>query len=181
VVASVDDAGELLTRLRPDAVVAAWVPGDSAPAMLLAELADASGTPVLLVGDAPSTAELNALLRAGVRGVLLPEASGDELAIALRAVIQGLVVLEPLVGRALAAATPLASALDAGPEESLTDREQEVLQLLALGLPNKTIATRLHISEHTVKFHVGSILAKLDAASRTEAVTRAARRGLLVL
>jgi DNA-binding NarL/FixJ family response regulator len=50
-----------------------------------------------------------------------------------------------------------------------------------LGLPNKTIARRLGVSEHTVKFHVGSILAKLEASSRTEAVTRAARRGLLAL
>ena len=66
-------------------------------------------------------------------------------------------------------------------DEPLTEREQEVLGLVALGLPNKTIAARLHISEHTVKFHVGSILAKLDAGSRTEAVTRAARRGLLTL
>jgi DNA-binding NarL/FixJ family response regulator len=56
-----------------------------------------------------------------------------------------------------------------------------VLELLALGLPNKTIAQRLRISEHTAKFHVGSIMAKLGAASRTEAVALAARRGLLVL
>jgi DNA-binding NarL/FixJ family response regulator len=65
--------------------------------------------------------------------------------------------------------------------EPLTERETEVLELLALGLPNKTIAQRLRISEHTAKFHVGSIMAKLGAASRTEAVALAARRGLLVL
>ena len=64
---------------------------------------------------------------------------------------------------------------------ALTEREQEVLRLVALGLPNKGIALDLGISEHTVKFHVGSILGKLDAGSRTEAVMTAARRGLLAL
>ena len=66
-------------------------------------------------------------------------------------------------------------------EEPLTEREREVLDLMALGLPNKTIAARLGISEHTVKFHVGSVMAKLGAASRTEAVTHAIRQGLLAL
>ena len=66
-------------------------------------------------------------------------------------------------------------------EEPLTAREREVLQLLAQGIPNKQIAQRLGISEHTVKFHVSAIMTKLGAASRTEAVTTAARRGLLLL
>ncbi|MCI0846819.1 MAG: response regulator transcription factor, partial [Chloroflexi bacterium] len=57
----------------------------------------------------------------------------------------------------------------------------QALRLLAEGLPNKTIATRLGISEHTVKFHVNSILGKLGAQSRTEAVTRATRLGLILL
>ena len=65
--------------------------------------------------------------------------------------------------------------------EALTPREQEVIHLLAEGLPNKTIADRLHISEHTVKFHVNAILSKLGAQSRTEAVVRATRLGLLLL
>ena len=65
--------------------------------------------------------------------------------------------------------------------EALTPRELEVLRLLAQGLPSKTIAGRLAISEHTVKFHVGAIMGKLGAASRTEAVTLAIRRGLVAL
>jgi len=68
-----------------------------------------------------------------------------------------------------------------GEVASITDRERDVLALLATGLPNKAIARRLDISEHTVKFHVGSLLSKLDAQSRTEAVTIAARQGLLTL
>ncbi len=65
--------------------------------------------------------------------------------------------------------------------EALTPREVEVLRLLAQGLPSKAIASQLRISEHTVKFHVGSIMGKLGAASRTEAVTLAIRRGLIAL
>jgi DNA-binding NarL/FixJ family response regulator len=70
---------------------------------------------------------------------------------------------------------------DATPGESLSAREQQVLELLAEGLPNKAIATRLGISDQTVKFHVASIAAKLGAANRTEAVRLALRRGLLTL
>jgi len=65
--------------------------------------------------------------------------------------------------------------------EALTARERDVLQLVAEGLQNRQIAARLYLSPHTVKFHVASILAKLGAASRTEAVTLAARRGELIL
>lgn len=70
---------------------------------------------------------------------------------------------------------------DVLPAEELTPRELQVLQLVAEGLPNKAIAQRLHISEHTVKFHVAAILSKLDAHTRTEAVTRAVRQGLIIL
>lgn len=67
------------------------------------------------------------------------------------------------------------------PDEALTTREREVLELLSQGLPNKLIARRLQISEHTVKFHVSSIYAKLGASSRTDAVSRGVRRGLITL
>lgn len=71
---------------------------------------------------------------------------------------------------------------DATPaEEPLTARELEVLDLIAEGLPNKAIAARLSISEHTVKFHVSSICGKLGAENRTDAVRRAVRRGLITL
>jgi DNA-binding NarL/FixJ family response regulator len=67
------------------------------------------------------------------------------------------------------------------PDEALTAREREVLELLSRGLPNKLIARRLQISEHTVKFHVSAIYAKLGASSRTDAVSRGVRRGLITL
>ena len=112
---------------------------------------------------------------------LLKDAGADEILAALRAVTRGLVVLDPAIARLTTFRTP--AVVRTGDElgEALTERESEVLQLLSLGLPNKTIASRLGISEHTAKFHVGSIMAKLGAASRTEAVAQAARRGLLIL
>ena len=76
---------------------------------------------------------------------------------------------------------PHQTELAAGAGEPLTPRERDVLQLMAKGLPNKLIAVRLSISQHTAKFHVSAIMTKLGAASRTEAVTIGARRGLLIL
>ena len=101
---------------------------------------------------------------------------------AVRAASLGFVAVGPDVAR-LPPLDPQPSfpALDAAAIDALSDREREVLGLLAEGLANKRIAQALQISEHTVKFHVSAILSKLGAASRTEAVTLAARRGLLAL
>lgn len=108
------------------------------------------------------------------------EAESAEIAGALRAVAAGLIALDPIFLPRWSA--PLSeNTEDALPGETLTAREREVLQLLSQGLPNKTVAARLGISQHTVKFHVASILAKLGATSRTEAVTIGARRGYILL
>jgi DNA-binding NarL/FixJ family response regulator len=121
-------------------------------------------------------------------GALPRDAGQDEIIAALDAVGSGLVVLDRRLAREFltirqtaTAAASLQYAEESGVTENLTARELEVLQLLAEGLPNKLIAQRLHITEHTAKFHVSSIMLKLGAASRTEAVTLAARRGLLLL
>ena len=111
------------------------------------------------------------------------DADAGSLIAAVRAVAHGLTALDPALIVAAgvhvhARAHPEATA-SAG--EPLTVRERQVLELVAAGLPNKAIARELAISEHTVKFHVGSLLAKLGAASRTEAVTIATRRGLLAV
>jgi DNA-binding NarL/FixJ family response regulator len=111
---------------------------------------------------------------------LLWDTGSEELIGAIRAVLQGLVVLHPAASEALLG--DVASLPSAGQAaEPLTPREREVLHLLAQGLPSKTIASRLRLSEHTIKFHIGSIMTKLGAASRTEAVTLALRRGLIAL
>lgn len=120
-------------------------------------------------------------LRAGVRAVLPRNISSDELVAGLDAVAAGLIVLDPAEANAMFLAAELTSSPLAELVEPLTPRENEVLQMLASGLANKEIAARLAISEHTVKFHVASILGKLGAASRTEAVTIGIRRGLVLL
>ncbi|HEY7475609.1 MAG TPA: response regulator transcription factor [Vicinamibacterales bacterium] len=86
-----------------------------------------------------------------------------------------------LVAHTNGRAEPIVHDADRIPPEALTPRELEVLALLAEGLPNKSIARRLDISDQTVKFHVASIYGKLGAANRTDAVRRAVRRGLVVL
>ena len=115
---------------------------------------------------------------AAARAWLATDASEEALSAAVTAVAAGLTVIDPVLGAV--APEALSGDLDGDPV-ALTEREQDVLELLAAGLPNKGIGRDLGISEHTVKYHVGSLLSKLDAQSRTEAVTVAARRGLLTL
>ncbi len=141
-----------------------------------------SGAPemgVLLLSGDPDEGFAREALQTGVRGYLLRDVSPEEIVEAVRAVSQGFTVLHPATTRALLARPAAQPATGAG--EPLSARELEVLRLLAQGLPSKSIAARLQISEHTVKFHVGSILGKLGAASRTEAVSTAIRRGLIAL
>lgn len=110
------------------------------------------------------------------------DADALQIAAAIRAVSSGLIVLDPAVGPILRPHEgPASSQHGERRDDTLTAREREVLQWMAAGLPNKNIAARLNVSLHTVKFHVASILAKLGAGSRTEAVTIAARRGYILL
>ncbi|MDP9380383.1 MAG: response regulator transcription factor [Chloroflexota bacterium] len=115
------------------------------------------------------------------RGYLRRDATQEEVLSAVRTVANGLTVVDPARLQELLATSERRRTAPMASGETLTPRELEVLQLIADGLPNKTIATQLGISEHTAKFHVSSVLAKLGAFSRTEAVSTAARRGLLVL
>jgi NarL family two-component system response regulator YdfI len=109
------------------------------------------------------------------------DVSRDQLVAAHEAVAAGLIVLHPAEADAMSPAAETASRPLADLAEPLTSRESEVLQMLASGVANKEIAARLTISEHTVKFHVASILGKLGAGSRTEAVSIGIRRGLVLL
>jgi NarL family two-component system response regulator YdfI len=136
---------------------------------------------VVILSDRSEPGRLAEALRAGVRAILPGDMSPDQIVAGLEAAAAGLIVLNPAeVGAMFPAAEPASSPL-AELIEPLTPRESEVLQMLASGLANKEIATRLAISDHTVKFHVASILGKLGAASRTEAVTLGIRRGLVLL
>jgi two-component system, NarL family, response regulator YdfI len=136
---------------------------------------------IVILSDRSEPMLVADLLRAGVRALLPGDMSPDQIVAGLEAAAAGLIVLNPAeVGAMFPAAEPASSPL-AELIEPLTPRESEVLQMLASGLANKEIATRLAISDHTVKFHVASILGKLGAASRTEAVTLGIRRGLVLL
>ena len=111
-------------------------------------------------------------------GVVPPDAPPEELAAAVAAAGQGLIVLpKTLTERLLQEPAPTVGELS----ETLTAREREVLDLLGRGFSNKLIARELHISEHTVKFHISSLYAKLGVNNRAEAVSRGARHGLISL
>ncbi len=136
---------------------------------------------VVLVENAHG-AWITSLLREGTAAVLPRDATADAITATVQAVAAGLTVLPRETLRALLPPPPIARSQPPQPSlPSLTAREIEVLQLLAEGVGNKTIARDLGISDHTVKFHVASIMTKLNAASRTEAVTLGARLGLILL
>ncbi len=134
--------------------------------------------PVVLLFDRADSALISSALRAGIRGAISWDATPHEIESAVQAVNEGLVVATPAaIAGLLPDAPPFAEEL----AEPLSTRELEVLELVAEGLSNKLIAHGLNISEHTVKTHVASIFAKLGASSRTEAVSQAIRRGLVML
>ena len=117
-------------------------------------------------------------LRAGAKGYLLKGAPREELFNAVRVVHTGGSLLQPVVASRLLERFSEAVPLMAAPEQ-LTPRELEVLAWVAQGHPNKEIAERLAISQRTVKFHVSSIMGKMGAANRTEAVALAVQHGLI--
>jgi DNA-binding NarL/FixJ family response regulator len=139
---------------------------------------DASRVPSVALVDDPREAWAGDVLggdERGARAVLSRDASPEEIVAAIVAVAAGLIAVQP---RALSGG--------GGPDgrregERLTSREIDVLGELARGASNKAIAARLGISEHTVKFHIASIFAKLAVSSRTEAVTHGVRLGLIML
>ncbi len=158
---------------RAPAVILWDVGGAVRAGMAAARWAELTAPVVALAADAGQAADA---LRAGARSVIARSAAPEALAAAVVSTARGLVVLDP----------SLAGGFVRPPEspdgaEPLTPREREVLALLAEGLANKAIAARLGISEHTAKFHVNAILAKLGVESRAEAIVRAARLGLVVL
>ena len=140
--------------------------------------------PRLALVDAKELEDGLEALRAGFAAILPRDAEREALAIAIKAMVSGLSVLpQALAARLIEPDAPAddPSAAAIAPSARLTPRELEVLAKMADGASNKAIARALDISFHTAKFHVAAILAKLDADSRTEAVTRAAQLGLVML
>ncbi len=163
-----------------DVFVIQW-PAGSDPARTRESLPD--GSAILFVGS-PGGFPTGGGPREGAHGsgptgFVGTDVEAETLAAAVQALAAGLSVFDASASAMLRFAPGSANAEQS--DVSLTPRELEVLEAIALGLPNKGIALRLGISEHTAKFHVGSILAELNAASRTEAVMIATRKGLLAL
>ena len=185
-VASIDELTDQLSELSVDAIL---IDSTGEPLEPFLDSLIASGLAcdfsVVLLAEAASPVASAEALRAGVRAILPNDISPDQLVAALRAAASGLLVLHPAqvpapVNSGFAGSSARTNGLDEL-AEPLTPRESEVLQMLASGLGNKEIAAKLKISEHTVKFYVASILGKLGAATRTEAVALGIRRGLVLL
>ena len=134
-----------------------------------------SGAPIVLLTEPAWSTEA---LRLGVRAMIPPDAPSGEIVAAIHAAANGLAAVDPHDLEGWLTTTVGSIAAEPGP---LTPREREVLRMMAEGAANKTIAWKLSISEHTAKFHVASILSKLNAGTRAEAVALGMKRGLILL
>ncbi len=172
--------GRAIERHQPDALIVdlGW-PADAMRAQLSQIESD---IPVLALTDEDERARIAPLLAMlsvfPQFALLRRDCHPDIIVAAVEALAGGLTVLDPRLSVAL---TQAAAAMPEPPQNPLSAREAEVLQLLAQGLTNRAIALELDITQHTVKFHVNAIMSKLGAQSRTEAVVRATRLGLIVL
>jgi DNA-binding NarL/FixJ family response regulator len=170
---------ELAASLHPDVILLDLEMPQMDGVAALQKIRAANNAVRAIVFTAFDTDErILAAVQAGAQGYLLKGAPREELFNAIRVVHSGGSLLQPVV------ASKLLRQVSTPPQslpEPLTNREFQVLQALAKGLQNKEIAAHLVITERTVKFHVGSIMAKLGAGNRTEALALAAQLGLVEL
>jgi two-component system, NarL family, nitrate/nitrite response regulator NarL len=160
------------------AEVALWDAGVDA-SKILSRLGELRSLPMPVVAVVSDASHVAPAIAAGARGVVLRDQVGPGIHAALAAVRSGLTVMDTELASSLVPNQP-------PPREpkgrgELTERERQVVQLLAEGLSNKLIADRLGISDHTAKFHVNGVMMKLGASTRTEAVVEGMRRGLVRL
>ena len=156
---------------EPDIVV--WDVSESPERLTLLQHIDAPVIAIVATDDAAGLAWSH-----GARGILSRNVGRASLAAAIRAAAEGLTVINTPLAQAIVSS---GGVLSSPTTDTLTPRELQILQLVAAGMTNKSIASELGVSEHTVKFHVNSILGKLDAQSRTQAVTIATKLGLIRL
>ena len=172
---SIDMAAAQLEELEPD-VVLLDLESISDESM---SLASESGAARVILADAENLAVIN---HPGVRAILPRDASPEEIIAAVQAVATGLIVAHPDAFEYLLSRIRSAERRElAFSDPILSPREIEILRMIAEGLGNKEIASKLSISDHTVKFHISSIFAKLGAANRAEAVTLGIRQGLIMV
>jgi len=189
--ASDEDLPVAIATHRPDAIVwdLGWDPTDSLENLLqyteqneinerddIRDSAAGAIVPILALLAEPE--QSRAIPSGSVQGLMVRDVAAAPLTSGLRAMVAGLLVFSPEFEGYL---LPEESSFSHELVEPLTPRELEVLQLIAEGLANKAIARQLNISDHTVKFHITSLYGKLDVSSRTEAVVRATRLGLILL
>jgi two-component system, NarL family, response regulator YdfI len=174
-----------ISLLETDAADVLLIEGQVEQSILqqLTELAIDDPIPaIVILTRATKQRELAQMLALGIRGILPYSASSGEIVAAIRAAAEGLSVFHSDFQHDL-----FDDRLGSRPDidrqelEPLTPREQEVLALLSQGLSNRAIAAHLHLSEHTIKFHMSAIFEKLNASSRTEAVAIGIRQGLIML
>ncbi len=178
---SIDSFDDNLSLHKPDVVIwdTGWDADDAVLRNITAVISDLPEPATPIIALIPEAEQGVPVFETGVRGLLLRNAEIEQLAAAINAVVSGLSVLDDTI----------ASHMQTQPNdiqsdihvENLTPREIEVLELVAEGLSNKGIAHELSISDSTVKFHINSVLNKLTAQSRTEAVVRAMRLGIIKL
>ena len=171
---------EAARELRPDVVLMDLLmpemDGIAATAAIRAEL---PGVEVVALTSFVEEARVTAALEAGAAGFILKDADADDVAEAIRAAHRGEVHLDPAVASIVARRVREKATETTGDDEALTSREHEVLGLVARGLSNREIATRLAITERTARTHVSNILGKLGLASRTQAALYAVEHGLV--
>ena len=179
------DLNAALRQFAPEVVL---VDGSDIPVARLLSGANASAAAdlpspsVVALLEPVRRADIVRALQAGVRAVLARDAHPREITAALEAAHGGLAVFSPeFLDLLVPASAEMSGDGDLPPGEPLSERESEVLALMAEGAGNKEIAARLRISENTAKFHVSAILNKLGAATRTEAVTRGYKEGLILM
>jgi NarL family two-component system response regulator LiaR len=166
-------------RLRPDVVLRDRVrPGGGGVDASARIREEGDGPAVLVLTSFAGDDQVLPAVRAGASGYLLKDVDGAELEAAIRTVAQGGALLDPHVAGTVMDEVARPGRRGALDVETLTPREREVLSLLAQGLTNRELASRLFVSEKTVKTHVSSILSKLHLADRTQAALFAVRHGL---
>jgi two-component system NarL family response regulator len=177
------EAVEKVFEFEPDVVLLdVRMPGNGGIEACTAIKEKAPGTRILILTASNEESDLFAAIKAGASGYLLKDSPTEEIAEAVRLVHSGQSMIPPHMASLLIAEFSRLSnepAKDAAPGPRLTDRELEVLALVARGKANKEIATMLFISENTVKNHVRNILEKLQLHSRVEAALYAMRRNLI--
>jgi two-component system, NarL family, response regulator YdfI len=173
--ADLDSLGSAVEGCQPDIILLDL--GDSTQTAAWEKLSCLSAATQIPIALYDWDGDLDAAIRAGVRGILPDTSTELELCAAIVAIANGWVVMSPSAMDSL----DLREKVAIDPVRLLTPREVEVLGLMGAGLGNKTIAGNLHISDHTVKFHIASIFQKLGVSTRTEAVTAGMRMGLILL